>query len=209
VYITDTTRHLLRKYSAGGETLAEPLGGFKFPNQLVMYDGRLYVANTNFHQISRIDAREGSFGREFDSFSVETPAAVAAGQTWPSHLARVGDQWWVNNMRNTMSEGGIYIYGDDWHYAHTVSLPAGADPISVLPFNGAVLISDWNNDRIYRVSPGGELLRDFASPGLEQVLAESRTKRLKFRIYSYAGIALFLFVLAGLFFRGARRPSAN
>ena len=31
VYISDTTRHLLRKYSADGSELAGPVGGFKFP----------------------------------------------------------------------------------------------------------------------------------------------------------------------------------
>lgn len=201
VYIADTTRHLLRKYSSSGDAVAEPAAGFKFPNQLLMHEGALYVVNTNYHQIRKVDPRTVSFGEELESFDVRSPVALAARQTWPSHMARVGDQWWVNNMRNNMSEGGIYVFDDDWSYDRTVSLPPDADPISLLPFRGEVLISDWNNDRVYRVSSAGDLLNDFASTGLEQVLAESRSKRLQFQIYSFAGIGLFVFVLAGLVVR--------
>ncbi len=201
VYIADTTRHLLRKYSADGEALTEPVAGFKFPNQLLIHEGQLFVANTNYHQIRIVDPRTGSFGEELDAISVVPGVGTAAGQTWPSHIARVGEGWWVNNMRTGMNEGGIYIFDDDWRFDRKVILPPDADPISLLSYRGEVLISDWNNDRIYRVSSRGETLTDFASPGLEQVLVESRKKRLQFEMYSYLGIALFVLVLVGLFVR--------
>lgn len=202
VYVADTTRHLLRKYSANGEALAEPVGGFKFPNQLLMHEGQLFVANTNHHQIRVVDPRTQSFGEQLDAFDVVPAAASTAGQTWPSHIARVGDEWWVNSMRTDMNEGGIYIFYDDGRYDRKVTLPPGADPISLISFGGEVLISDWNNERIYRVSSKGELLKDFASSGLEQVLAESQTSRRQFEMYSYAGIVLFALVIVGLLVRG-------
>lgn len=202
VYIADTTRHLLRKYSAKGEELAGPIGGFKFPNQLLMRGEQLFVANTNYHQIRIVDPNTASFGEELGVIDVVPDAAATALQTWPSHLARVGDEWWVNNMRNGMNEGGIYVFDDSWRYDRKVPLPPNADPISLLSFGDEVLISDWNNDRVYRVSLSGEMLMDFASPGLEQVLAGFRTPRLQYKIYSYSGIALFVLVIVGLFVRG-------
>jgi hypothetical protein len=205
VYITDTTRHLLRKYSVDGESLAEPVNGFKFPNHLLMHDRQIYIANTNHHQVRKVEAGNASFGNELGAFDVRPPAAITAGQVWPSHIARVGDEWWVNNMRNGMNEGGIYIFNNDWRFDRIVSLPDDADPIALLAFGGEVLITDWNNDRIYRVSPAGKLLRDFSSPGLQQVLAESGAKRGQYMIFSYSGIALFLFVIAGLLFSAARQ----
>jgi hypothetical protein len=209
VYITDTTRHLLRKYSAAGDAIAEPVAGFKFPNHLLMHENNLYIANTNFHQIRMLAANRASFGEELGSFDVRPPAAVSAGQIWPSHLARVDDEWWVNNMRSDMNDGGIYIFDNEWHFDRTVALPGNADPIALLPFGKEVLISDWNNDVIYRVSRQGELLRDFASPGLEQVLLEAQAKRGQFMAYSYAGVGLFLFVLAGLLFSAMRSKDSN
>ena len=201
VYIADTSRHVLHKYSADGEALAGPVGGFRFPNQLSLHEDQLYVLNTNQHEVRKLDPRTESFGRTLGAFDLDPPVAIEARQIWPSHIARVGDEWWINNMRNTMSEGGIYIFNNDWSYSRRVLLPPGADPISVLPFQDEVLISDWNNDRIYRVATDGELLENFSSSGLEKILAESRAKRLQFRIYSYSGIALFILVLAGLFVR--------
>ena len=64
VYISDTTRHLLRKYSAEGVALAEPVAGFKFPNQLLIDNGLLYVANTNYHEVRIVDPATDTFGTE-------------------------------------------------------------------------------------------------------------------------------------------------
>ena len=72
----------------------------------------------------------------------------------------------------------------------------------MLPYRDEVLISDWNNDRIYRVSTSGELLTDFNSPGLEKVLDESRTARRQYEFYSYGGVGLFALVIFGLLVRG-------
>ena len=202
VYIADTTRHLLRKYSANGEALTEPVGGFKFPNQLLMHEGRLLIANTNYHQIRVVDPSTESFGEELDVIDVVPGVGTAAGQTWPSHIARVGEEWWVNNMRAGMNEGGIYIFDDNWRYDRKVTLPPHSDPISLISFRDEVLISDWNNDRIHRISSGGEPLKDFASPGLDQVVAESRAARRQLEMYSYGGIALFFLLIVGLFVRG-------
>ena len=202
VYVADTTRHLLRKYSSDGEVLTEPVGGFRFPNQLLLYGGRLYVADTNHHQIRIVNPSTESFGDELDAIDVVPPVAASARQTWPTHIVRVGNEWWVNNMRSAMNEGGIYVFDDNWRYDRGVNLPPGADPIALLSFRDEVLISDWNNDRVYRVSMRGELPGDFASPGLEQVLDDSRTLRRQFEMYSYSGIVLFAFLLLGLLVRG-------
>ena len=37
VFVSDTTRHVLRKFSASGDQIAGPVEGFKFPNQLLVY----------------------------------------------------------------------------------------------------------------------------------------------------------------------------
>ncbi len=105
-------------------------------------------------------------------------------------------------MRSAMNEGGIYVFDDIWRYDRKINLPPGADPIALLLFRDEVLISDWNNDRIYRVSSRGELLGNFASSGLEQVLTESRTLRRQYEIYGYSGIVLFAFLILGLLVRG-------
>ena len=106
-----------------------------------------------------------TFGEEINAIDVVPDAASKAHQIWPTHIARIDDQWWINNMRSAMNEGGIYIFDNDWQFKHRVELPDGADPIAIRPFRGKVLVSDWNNNRIYQVSKSGKMLVDFPSAG--------------------------------------------
>ena len=201
VYISDTTRHVLRKYSAEGESLAGPVGGFRFPNQLLMFDGQLLIADTNNHVIHVVDSRTAVFGRTLGKKDVVPIEAGAARQEWPSHFVRAGDEWWVNNMRTNMNEGGLYIFDDSWQYLRRASLPRHADPISLIVLGDEVLVSDWNNDKVHRFSLSGEYLSDFESTGLEQIVAGAQEARRRFEVYKYLGVVLFAFVLGGLMVR--------
>lgn len=198
VYVSDTTRHVLRKYAADGFPLAGPAGGFRFPNQLLLDDGQLLVADTNHHRIGVIDPATTKFGNELSSIDVVPAEARRAKRTWPSHLARIGDDFWVNNMRATMSEGAIYIFDSDWRFSRAVTLPAGADPVAVQPFNGEVLISDWDNDRVHRVSVAGHVLGDFRSPGLAALVGQAVGERRRYQALAWLGVGLFVLVVVVL-----------
>lgn len=201
VYISDTTRHLVRKYSVAGEELADPVGRFKFPNQLLMFNKRLFIADTNHHVIRIVDARSTSFGNDLSRKDVVPRKASTAGQTWPSHFARVGDEWWVNNMRNGMNDGGIYVFDENWRFLRRAVLPSNADPISLIAFRGEVLVSDWNNDKVHRLSVTGAPLGAFDSAGLNDVVAAAQEARRRYDVYKFGGVALFALVLGGLIVR--------
>jgi len=201
VYISDTSRHTLHKYSRNGVAMAEPKRGFKFPNQILLLDEQLFVTDTNHHQIRVVDARSEFFAKTIRSLSVVPEQARQAELRWPSHLARIGDEWWINNMNRAMRSGGIYVFDQNWQYLRRVPLPENADPISILPFAAGALISDWDNDRVYRVAKSGTVLEDFSSPGLEAVLEESRKSRSFYRALSWMGIVLLGVVFIGLITR--------
>lgn len=202
VFISDTTRHLLRKYSSDGAALASPVAGFKFPNQVMIFDEKLFVADTNHHEIRVVDPATESFGEELGRKDVTPQLATAAGQDWPSHFIRVGDGWWVNNMRTGMNQGGIYVFDDRWRLVRQLILPDNADPIALLAFGDEVWISDWYNDKVRRISKAGEPLADLESAGLDNILTLARSERQKFEMISYSGIALILLILGGLAVRG-------
>lgn len=203
VYVSDTTRHLLRKYSWDGVELAAPVGGFRFPNHLMLDDTTLLVADTNHHVIRRLESETSRFAEDIERIDVVSAIARAAGQTWPTDFGRVGDQWWVNNMQNGMDRGGLYVFDRDWDFVHRIELPRGADPISILPAGGEVWVSDWNNDVVRRFSAAGEPLPDLDSAGLETILTGARQTRLTYTVLSYAGIAMLVVMLLGLFVRAA------
>lgn len=204
LYLSDTSRHVLRKFAADGSHAGGPADGFRFPNQLMLYDGELYVADTNNHRIAVVQANDEGFGERLRTIDVVPPEARRAGHTWPSHFARVGDRWWVNNMDRSMAYGGIYVFDDDWNFLSRVELPGRADPIAIQPFRGDVLVSDWFNDRVYRVSADGTRVSAFESAGLDELLAEFRERRLVYRIVSYSGFAFVVLVFIMLVLRAVQ-----
>ncbi len=209
VYISDTTRHVLRKFSADGDVLGEAGSGFRFPNQLLVHDGRLYVADTNNHRIRIVDPGTESFGQEISSVDVVPASARKSQQTWPSHFARIGDTWWINNMRSSMSDGGIYIFDQDWAFQRKVDLPNGADPIAIMAFGSDVLVSDWNNDRVYRLTTTGQLTGDFLSFGLQGLVAESVALRWQYQTYAWLAVVAFFLVIVALIIKGLATPVAD
>ena len=217
VYISDTTRHVLRKYSSDGVELAGPISGFKFPNQLVLHDGQLLVADTNNHEIRIVEAETRSFGDEIARNNVAPTEAIGARRTWPSHFARVGNEWWINIMRTGMNQGAVYVFDDNWRLNRKLDMPDDADPIAVLTLANEVWVSDWYGDSVRRFSKAGESLADLESAGLDAILTQARADRRNYELISYSGMALLLLTIGGLLVRGfavgmtsdAAQPAAN
>jgi hypothetical protein len=209
VYVSDTSRHTLRSYSADGSELSSIATGMKFPNQLLVHDGQLLVADTNNHRIAVLEVNGMVLTQQSASIDVVPGEGESSGERWPTHFARVADRWWVNNMRSDLRNGGIYVFDDEWQFIERLQLPGGADPIAILPFGSGALISDWDNDRVYYVDASGRLLDDFTSAGLEELLSESRDRRIFYKLVSWLGIALFVLVLAGLVIKALLEPTRN
>lgn len=209
VWFSDTPRHTLRKFSAAGEQLATLETGVRFPNQLLIDDGRLLVADTNNHRVAAFDVSGPDWPQQGSTIDVIPGEAASRKERWPTHFARVGERWWVNNMRSNMRNGGIYVFDDDWRFVERLALPDDADPIAILPFDSGALISDWDSLRVYRMDADGRRLDDFSSSGLEAALHDAREQRRFYAVVSWLGIGLFVLVLAGLVLRALVEPAAK
>jgi hypothetical protein len=209
IYFSDTSRHALRRYSADGREVSTVASGMRFPNQLLVQDSALFVADTNNHRIARFDLSSRQLPKESTSIDVVPGEAAARGERWPTHLVQIDGRWWVNNMRRDMRNGGIYLFDENWRFIKRLELPGGADPIAILPFGSGALITDWNNDRVYRLDAAGRLTGDFTSTGLDELLRESRERRNFYKVVSWLGIALFALVLAGLLVKGLSQRAAG
>ena len=211
VYISDSSRHLVRKYTSDGRQAADPVDGFKFPNQLLIHEDQLLIADTNHHRVRAVQTETEDFGAELASHNVVPTEARTNRQSWPSHFVKVGDEWWVNNMKTGMNYGGIYVFDDEWRYQREIKLPGDADPISLIAFNDNVLISDWYGDRVHRISTAGEVLGDFESVGLSEILAESTVERRKYRMLAWITVAIAIAMIVILVLKGTdwapRRPT--
>ena len=198
VYVSDTTRHLLRKYAADGSVLAGPVSGFRFPNGMIIEDGRLMLADTNHHRVVALDPATDAFADELDSIDVVPGAAQRAGHTWPNDVARVGDDWWVNNMQTGMDYGGIYVFDENWRFKRRVPLPDGADPIDIEVLGDEVFVSDWYNDTVWRVDPVIFDVATLESSGFDAFIAAADAERRHYRMIAWLGVALFAFIIVAL-----------
>lgn len=194
VYLSDTGRHKLRKFSAQGNELAVQGKGYKFPNQIMLLDDKLLVADTNHHAIQVAETGDESFGQIIDTHS--TLGGTDGGKTWVYSFAQVVDNWWINNMAPTMSHGTVGIYDNNWHYISTIELPADADPIDFAVLNDRVLISDLDNIRIYQLDYQGKLMGDTLPQAITLKLAQLQESREHYVRLSYLAIGLFVAFLA-------------
>ena len=193
VFISDSSRHVVRKFTLAGTPVGQPSGGYRFPNQLLIHDGLLLVADTNNHRVRAVRPDTEGFGTEVAAYDV-VPSAEMSAARWPSHIVRVDDRWWVNNMTSSMNYGRIDVFDERWQHRTSVELPRGADPIDLALFGDEVLISDWYGDRVHRISTGGVWLGDFRSEGLEAVLQESKRQRDFYTLIGWLGV----FIAAGI-----------
>ena len=149
------------------------------------------------------------FGEQLADVDVVPAEARSRGHSWPSHVARIDDRWWVINMRSNMADGGVYLFDAEWRFRHRVDLPDGADPIAIAGFRDEVLISDWNNDRVHRVSRDGRRLGDFVSPQLEALVDESIALRWRYEALAWFGIIALVLVVLGLVIKALLTPSMD
>jgi hypothetical protein len=206
VYFSDTSRHVLRKFSAQGQERAVGAAGFKFPNHIAVTAEGLLVADTNHHAVKRVTAATESFADTKTSWAIDPADAKRHEQTWTRYFAKVDDQWLVINMMNTMSDGGVYVFDSAWEYLRRVELPANADPIAIVAFGDRALVSDYNNDVVYELI-GNAPPTAFVSEGLTQALEEQRGKRQRFETFGYLGMGAFGLVMLMMLFVGLRQSS--
>lgn len=176
VYVAEGARHQVRKFDAAGREIARLERGLKFPNQVFVLEGRMYIANTNRHEILMVDAADDRFGKAPAWVETELEGTGLYGPKWPSAMLIVNDDLWVNNMDHDMKNGLIFVFDTQGQYKKTIPLPAGADPIEMVLFNGSVLISDYRNFTVYKAGLDGKPAGEFPEGSLKTFLLEQKAR---------------------------------
>lgn len=198
VFISDTSRHVLYLYAADGSQL-DTAHGFYFPNQIHYQDGKLYVADTNHHQLAVMEIKERSFGNMLEVMDTRAGPAAGSGEIWPAAALPVDGRRWIRNATNGMNYGGIYVFDAGGQYQKRLRLPDDADPMSLLRLGDTVLVNDYSRDRIYRFGLQGEPLADFRPGVMEPALAAVERRRTHYQDLSRLFTAVFVLGLAGGF----------
>ncbi len=199
-YIADTVGHQLLQLDDQGAVSNRSHAIFKFPNQILLdHDGLLYVADTNKHRIAAVKTGPADFGIVEKEFRIPGDN-LTAGLAWPVSMAHTADgHWWVINAGNDMRGGSLMIYDDKEQYIQQVILPNDADPLSLLPLDSRVLVTDPSLMRVYTVGLDGRLLEDFGSNSFTfNESALLRNKRFHEGLSSLALVLMIIILMLAL-----------
>ena len=213
VYLSDTTRNILRKYSATGVELAKSEKQFFFPNKMRLIGKELYVADTNNRVIAKVQTDTASFGEVIKDSSPMNRLKAIHQQTWPYSLLKVDTDWWVINMTSSMSDGGVYVFNEHWKYVKKIELPENSDPVDLELFNGVVLITDLKQNSIYQFDLDGARKDDFSSPDFSEFLRQRAEEKAKYhhiqKLSIVAFTVIFLLVFITLYILGKYKKAPS
>ncbi len=191
VYIADTPRFVLYKLDHKGHILARKTRGLLFPNQLLIDQNRLYIANTNHNSISVLRIDNAHFGEMLEQHDIRLPG----GYIWPGEIIKVKDQWWIGVYGNNMKLGRLQIFDDDWNPVIMPTVDDKTDITTLARFGNQVIAGDWSNMAFYRFSLKGQPLSDFHNPEIDNILEQSKTQAAIYQAYSRGGMIAFILIL--------------
>ncbi|HTF96887.1 MAG TPA: hypothetical protein VL995_12195 [Cellvibrio sp.] len=163
VYMADTSRHQLWVLDSNGKITANKTG-FRFPNQIIARNDELLLADTNNHKIKVIENSVSGFGNVLQSIPAALDSSspwwkpIKDNYSWPVNMAWVENQFWVLIGNNNLSFSRLAIYDVAGHFTQEITLPEGADPISILEFDDKVLLIDMALYQVHQFSKKGIFL---------------------------------------------------
>lgn len=194
VYIADTPRFALYKLNEKGKIIATNKDKLRFPNQLMLHDDKLYVANTNYHSIKIVSSDTESFGEEIESHKT----VIDKINEWPSQLLNAHDNWWVMIAGDDMSYGRIQIYDSEWKPLSRPKLDADSDPMGIVYYSDEILVADWSNYKIYRFDPSGKQKSDYTNKEIDALTNNMNNQKMYYKsISSYSLIGFIIVIILG------------
>lgn len=215
IYLADTSRHKLLKLDASGNIIASK-GGFRFPNDIKVIDGYLYVADTNHHTIKQVSTEASNFGQELSSFDVQlasrgldTYTSLKKEYIWPIAFELVNNEWWVLVGNKNLANARLAIFNKAGDVTRELSLPTDADLISMLKVSNRILLFDVQNYAIYQFNATGQRLENFVLPNLQEEFTQLREASQHWRLLENTCVMLFFILLIIGFTVAIKQHSSN
>lgn len=155
VYLSVTSAHRLYKISAQGKILASSGDNqFRFPNQLSLHDGLLWVADTNHQRMVGVTHGDAQFAQEVTALTT----SPSKEHRFAHQFSWVGDRLWVNVADGSMSNGMILEYdaqGESYHQLQNVHV---SDPMAMIYWQDTLWVADFVSAFIEQFNTQGESL---------------------------------------------------
>lgn len=205
VFVADTSHHRIYVYSEQGELLQTLADDLKFPNQLSYREPYLFVANTNRHRVEVYETMAGRLERRPEAGFATRPSGE---NRWPGGVLALSEQVWVINSQSGMDRGRAQRYSREGTFIAELESPQEADLFAFVDWNSRVLVSDYENRRIYQYDLDGKRLADLDLGKLQSRLDELHAEEADYRLWMALCFGAFVLLLAGGFYLGFRQEAS-
>jgi hypothetical protein len=165
------------------------------PNDLVYGDeGKLWVADTDNRRIVElVPSTDGAFlpGREHSAVNDLT----VNERYFPMMLARRADGrlWVIQAADFSKAEADLVIYDQEQGAQALVALPGGAYPTDIAAIQGAALVTDLEQFRVYRVDSATADVDEFGDEAFRAHLAQIQDRQNHFKLLGVISLVVLIF----------------
>lgn len=170
--------------------------GLRFPNQTLQVGERMWVANTNRHQIAQIDTTDTAQAGPA-AFPVEH-AGLRAGRRFPFAMQLdERQQLWVLVAGPDMRGADLLLMDGTLRPERVLTLSFDQDPNAIAMLGRQVLLPDMTHFTIHRMDLDGRLLEPFGDAAFRAELASARAshewgRRLPMLLLASIGVLMAL-----------------
>jgi len=190
IFISHVSRDQLFRINKQGQFF-EMAVELKQPGVARMSDETLLLMDTNNRRLLQLDASAGG------ALMSAQVIVASATQRYPQGFVKMGNEWWVNMLADGWLDGAIIRYHANWREMGRLPLPESAKPFLLERLGNGVIVSDYENKRLYQLSAEGQYQGELYSPAMEALLvpARQRSALLMNVVRGCAALAVLFFVI--------------
>ncbi len=193
--ILDTARHKLYLINDAGELL-DTLEGFRFPNHATLYDGLVWVVDTNRNRLVPLRMEGDQLITSGEPISLYSFDGISSEHRFPSMVYRSSNAWYVLTHANGMNDGKVYRLES----GKATQLFESQSDITTLHFgNNHLTAAAFSDHSLWSMNVINNELKSIESVSFNEALSlvdhQIRLQRLEFYLYAGFIIAIGLFAL--------------
>ena len=165
------------------------------PNDIALDEaGRLWIADSGNHRLVAYQRGDGDQWKLSYEHDARNPFADAM-RSWPMMLVMASDgNWWVAQPDPRGQRADLVIYHPERGAIAKVPLPEGGEPVDLARAGDAMIVTDRDRFRLYRVEVASRSAVEFGDAHVRAVLAHQRKLRSRFESGSDGAlVALIVF----------------
>ncbi len=195
IFVADTSNHRLFWLDEHGIVKDKITSGLRFPNQVLKYNGQLWLANTNRHHIAVIDIEEGVLQTDWREISMKNEVSSPLDEIWPVNFAIINEQLFVLSQGNNLMRGSVYAYDLEGELLQRFDLGGDSDPVAMTAFRGEILVSDYSRMVIERFDMAGNKLGEFDPQVLKSITLSNKIKQQEYKQLDQWSLYLFVILM--------------